>query len=173
MAEAVVSVLGGFRFVNEGVVSLTLFYFILFYFQIAKAKGAYVVATCSPATQAFVSSLGADATVDYQLVKPSLPAYLAEHYPTSKTPGAFDLIFDTVGFTINELYAACPAFLKPDGTYLDVAGNAHAHTLFDLLTTFVSTANRLRPSWLGGTKRTYKALILFAAEMVCLLHSRP
>jgi NADPH:quinone reductase-like Zn-dependent oxidoreductase len=143
----------------------TMTHFLL---QIAKAKGAYVVSTCSPATQAFVSSLGADATIDYHSVQPSLPAYLTATYPVSG-PDSFDLILDTVGFSVNELYAACPAFLKPGGIYLDIAGNAHINDLSSALGSLVSTANRLfRPSWLGGTERTYKSLSLPAAEVVRL-----
>jgi len=134
--------------------------------QIAKAKGAYVVSTCSPSTRAFVTSLGADATVDYRSVQPSLPAHLAESYPVSDPDKAFDIIIDAVGTTVGRLYAACPAFLKAGGVYVDVAGTAHVDGLRSALSALGGLANRvLRPAWLGGTRRRYVPLLLNAKEM--------
>jgi NADPH:quinone reductase-like Zn-dependent oxidoreductase len=127
MAEAAALERGRSRFVQ--LQCRTMAHFLL---QIAKAKGAYVVSTCSPATQEFVSSLGAEATIDYHSVQPSLPAYLTATYPRLRAQ-LLRLILDTVGFSVNELYAACPAFLKPGGIYLDVAGNAHINNLSSAL----------------------------------------
>jgi NADPH:quinone reductase-like Zn-dependent oxidoreductase len=123
-----------------------------------------VVATSSPESEAFVKSLGADSTVDYRSVQPSLPRYLANTYAQSK----FDLILDTIGTNTSALYAACPEFLKPTGQFLDVAGSAHIHDFKSACTTGLGLLNRVvRPRFLGGTPRKYKSLLLFAGSMVC------
>jgi D-arabinose 1-dehydrogenase-like Zn-dependent alcohol dehydrogenase len=132
--------------------------------QISKAYGAFVVTTCSPESKAFVTSLGADDTVDYRSVQPSLPRYLADTYALSK----FDLVIDTIGTDVSSLYAACPQFLKPSGQFLDLAGAAHIHDFRSAWNTGVGLLNRLvRPVFLGGTPRKYNCLLLLAASMVC------
>lgn len=131
--------------------------------QIAKAYGAYVVTTCSPESQSLVNSLGADGTIDYRSVHPSLSAHLASIYSTSK----FDLFFDTVGTDVSALYAASPSYLKPDGIYLDIAGAAHImDSVYSALTTILGMINRiLRPAFLGGTPRKYLPITFWATSM--------
>jgi NADPH:quinone reductase-like Zn-dependent oxidoreductase len=59
--------------------------------QFARAKGCYVVATCSQRTKAFVESLGADEVVDYRAS--DLKRYMPTAYP-GDSPQAFDGIID-------------------------------------------------------------------------------
>lgn len=127
--------------------------------QIAKAYGAYVVTTCSPATRSFVSSLGPDDLIDYH----SVP--LSAHLSTTYASTPFDLIFDTVG--IAELYHASPKFLKPQGKCLDIAGAAHITGLWSMVKVIGGLVNKLvRPRILGGTPREYKFLMLPAGKLV-------
>jgi NADPH:quinone reductase-like Zn-dependent oxidoreductase len=137
-------------------------------FQIAKSKGAYVVSTCSPATGTFVTSLGADATIDYRAAQPSLAAHLTATYPLSGTPNApFDVVLDAVGSDVDALLAASPAFLAPHGMYVDVAGSAEIDGLWSTLCARARVAIRaLRPAWLGGTARKYRFFLLPTPKMV-------
>ena len=123
-----------------------------------------MVTTCSPESQSFVKSLGADETIDYRSVQPSLPAHLTNTYSTSK----FDLFFDTVGTDISALYAASPSYLQPDGIYLDIAGAVHImDDVKSALTTIFGMINRtLRPTFLGGTPRKYLPITFWATSMV-------
>ena len=123
-----------------------------------------MVTTCSPESQPFVKSLGADETVDYRSVQPSLPTHLANTYSTSE----FDLFFDTVGTDVSALYAASPSYLQPDGIYLDVAGAVHImDNVKSALTTIFGMINRaLRPTFLGGTPRRYLPITFWATSMV-------
>jgi len=122
------------------------------------------VTTCSPESQSFVNSLGADGTIDYRSIQPSLSAHLASTYSTSK----FDLFFDTVGTDVSALYAASPSYLQPDGIYLDIAGAVHImDDVKSAITTILGMLNRtLRPTFLGGTPRKYLPITFWATSMV-------
>jgi NADPH:quinone reductase-like Zn-dependent oxidoreductase len=132
--------------------------------QIAKEYGAHVVTTCSPESQSMVKSLGPDAIIDYRSVQPSLSSYLANNYSTSK----FDLIFDTVGANVAALYGTSPAYLQPDGIYLDIAGALHIFdNVMSALTTVAGMLNRtMRPTVLGGTPRKYLPLTFWVTSTV-------
>ena len=122
-----------------------------------------MVTTCSPESQSFVNSLGADGTIDYRSVQPSLSAHLASTYSTSK----FDLFLDTVGTDVSALYAASPSYLQPDGIYLDIAGAAHIHDMKSAIKTILGMLNRtLRPTFLGGTPRKHSPITFWATSMV-------
>lgn len=82
--------------------------------QIAKAHGAYVVSTTSPASDALTSTLGADELIDYRAV--DLPKELTKRFGAPETK--FDLVFDTVG--VKDVYNAAGSFLKSHGQYLDI-----------------------------------------------------
>ncbi|TNY19976.1 hypothetical protein DMC30DRAFT_411866 [Rhodotorula diobovata] len=117
--------------------------------QLAKAYGAFVVTTCSSPSRELVSSLGADDVLDYK--ERDLVAQLSEKY--SNEP--FDIFFDTVGFD-SSLYYKSPAYLKPTGHYVDVAGPHMDGSLGSLLRGGFDFANRLlRPKLLGGVPRQY------------------
>jgi NADPH:quinone reductase-like Zn-dependent oxidoreductase len=74
--------------------------------QLAKAKGAYVYATCSQANHEFVSSLGADQTVDYKNTN------------FENEVSDLDLVFDTVG---GDIPARSFATLKQGGRLISIA----------------------------------------------------
>ncbi|CAK7230675.1 zinc ion binding [Sporothrix bragantina] len=117
--------------------------------QISKARGAYVAAVCSGKNSEFVRRLGADEVIDYTK-HDSLPAYLASEAAYSGA-NAFDLIFDCVGD--QHLFLRSPAYLTPQGALLCIVGGGP-------MAPFTSARNRLIPSFLGGTPRTYKLLAL-------------
>ncbi|KAG6831298.1 hypothetical protein H0H92_011505 [Tricholoma furcatifolium] len=80
--------------------------------QIAKAKGAKVVASASAKNEAFVRKMGADEFIDY--TKTPLHEYLAANPPSPK----FHVILDAVALTDISLYSNSPAYLAPNGIFL-------------------------------------------------------
>ena len=98
-------------------------------------------------------------------------SYLASTYSDFK----FEFIFDTVGTDVSALYVASPAYLQPEGIFLDVAGAVHImDNVKSALTTVVGIINRtVRPTFLGGTPRKYLPITFWATSMVCstVLHS--
>lgn len=137
-------------------------YLLIVLLQIAKIYGAHVTVSCSSGeSESLVKSLGADETIDYKSV--SLPSHLST--VNSLASGkAFDIIFDPVGD--KALFAASPAFLKPEGQYLDLAGGIHFDSLSDTISTLLGLFNQLiRPRFLGGTPRKFKMLLVPAAKM--------
>lgn len=71
--------------------------------QLAKHFGAHVTGVCSTANTALVSSLGADAVIDYT----------REDF--TRSGATYDVIFDVVGKTS---FARCKHLLTPHGVYL-------------------------------------------------------
>jgi NADPH2:quinone reductase len=94
--------------------------------QIAKAAGAFVLATASAANQATLTELGADIPIDYQRER---PADVARRV----TDGAgLDAAFDTVG---GRLIADTIPAMRPFGhlaTILDPTGDLHTLTIANL-----------------------------------------
>ncbi|KAG6897297.1 hypothetical protein C0992_002739 [Termitomyces sp. T32_za158] len=123
--------------------------------QIAKAKGARVVATASGKNEAFVRKMGADEFIDY--TKSPLHKYLAANPPTPK----FHIILDAVALTDISLYSHSPAYLVPNGIFLSTGPMPKSLAppeIWKVLTTVFSAY--LRPGWLGGVKRRYKIYML-------------
>ncbi|KAF8202597.1 hypothetical protein K438DRAFT_1757928 [Mycena galopus ATCC 62051] len=114
--------------------------------QLVKARGAYVVATCSGANKELVKSLGADEVVDYRANAP-LPAYLAKTYGSQP----FDYIFDTIG--TQALFVHSPAYLTPEGLLVNV-GNFEGPGV----TIWRSILNTYLPRILGGIPRRYSMI---------------
>ena len=71
--------------------------------QLAKYFGAKVTGVCSGPNLEMVKSIGADRVIDYT----------TEDF--TKAGGAYDLIFDTVGFTT---FSQCKPLMKDGGVYL-------------------------------------------------------
>jgi NADPH:quinone reductase-like Zn-dependent oxidoreductase len=79
--------------------------------QIAKHLGAYVVAVCSAANEAFVRELGADEVVDYS----------RDDY--TRRSDRFDVVFDAASASS---FGAASAVLAASGVYISTSGNAAA-----------------------------------------------
>ncbi|KAG6919968.1 hypothetical protein DXG01_013317 [Tephrocybe rancida] len=123
--------------------------------QIAKAKGAKVVATASGKNEAFVRKMGADEFIDYTTTP--LHEYLAANPPTPK----FHIILDAVALTDISLYANSPAYLAPNGIFISTGPmpkNLSIPELWKIVTTVYT--GYLKPGWLGGVKRRYKIFLL-------------
>ena len=73
--------------------------------QLAKSRGAYVIATTSGRNRAFVESLGADEVIDYQ------------KQPFQAVVKDVDLVFDTLGGEVQE---ASWSVLKPGGLLVSI-----------------------------------------------------
>ncbi len=78
----------------------------MFVVQIARRRGARVVATCSEPDLAFVSELGAHEVIDYRTT------------PFEDGVGAVDVVFDTVG---GETLGRSWNVLRPSGRMVSVA----------------------------------------------------
>ncbi|KAL1588966.1 hypothetical protein WHR41_02521 [Cladosporium halotolerans] len=109
--------------------------------QIAKILGCYVTTTCSGANAELVKSLGADEVIDYrsQDVVQTL----------TRSGNQYDLIIDNV-FADADLYWASPKYLKPEGSYVTIAGNAKFSVIKNILSIF------LWPKALGGGQRKFQ-----------------
>jgi NADPH:quinone reductase-like Zn-dependent oxidoreductase len=75
--------------------------------QLAKSRGAYVIATTSDRNVALVKSLGADEAVDYRA------------QPFEQAVKGVDVVFDTVGGKVQE---ASWSVLKPGGILVSIVG---------------------------------------------------
>ncbi|KAF2755847.1 putative zinc alcohol dehydrogenase [Pseudovirgaria hyperparasitica] len=117
--------------------------------QIAKLLGAHVTVTCSSANISLCKELGADEVVDYKAG--DVIASLGDKGPM------FDLVVDNVGSPA-ELYPASNAFLKPQGTFVKVAGMP---SLGDLGATLSA---KLRPAMLGGGKAKHVFMMMASKE---------
>ncbi|KAL1406965.1 hypothetical protein Q8F55_006378 [Vanrija albida] len=107
-----------------------------FAIQLAKARGARVTTTASPAGKALVERLGADAVIDYKAT--SLTAW-------AESNGHFDKVFDTAGprTDVSDLLGAAGATAH----IVTVAGPINPHTFDDYV-----------PAW----KRWFVNAILWA-----------
>lgn len=126
--------------------------------QVAKALGAYVVATGNPASTELLTSLGADEVIDYRAVG-DLSAQLAQTYAGKP----FDLVYDTQG--VEGLFARSPAYLRPEGPFLDIAGRANQTGFRHVLAMVWSVTMRSSlPVIFGGVPKTYEFFHVPAAE---------
>jgi NADPH:quinone reductase-like Zn-dependent oxidoreductase len=109
--------------------------------QIAKILGCHVTVTCSGANVELCKSLGADEVIDYrtQNVVETL----------TRSGHQYDLIADNV-FADAELYWSSHKYLKPEGTFVTIAGNAKFSVIKNILSIF------LWPAALGGGQRKFQ-----------------
>ncbi|ALQ02595.1 MULTISPECIES: NADP-dependent oxidoreductase [Pseudomonas] len=82
--------------------------------QIAKARGARVIATASPKNADFVRALGADEIVDFRTT------------PVSSRQQEVDVLMDLVG---DQAAVELWSLVKPGGTVIRIAGGADAEAL--------------------------------------------
>jgi len=113
-----------------------------FQIQIAKLLGCHVTVSCSGANADFCRELGADEVIDYRTE--DLVATL------SRKGTQFDLIADNVFNGAAELYWSSGKYLKPEGTYVTIAGNASVATVRNFL------GCMFWPKFLGGGERKFK-----------------
>jgi NADPH:quinone reductase-like Zn-dependent oxidoreductase len=106
--------------------------------QFAKALGATVTTTCSTANVQLCRDLGADEVIDYRKLD-----VISE---LKKKGQIFDLAIDNVG-TPAGMYEQSQHFLKPDGTFVQVAMQQSLSGM---------VRRSLLPSFLGGGKRQYR-----------------
>lgn len=111
--------------------------------QVVSALGAKeVVGVCSGPNEEFVKNLGAKRIIDYRKHAP-LHDYLSKEY----NDRPFDFILDTMGD--QSIYTHSPAYLNPDGIYMNVGDYTHA----SFWTLWYWFSNAYWPKWLGGIPR--------------------
>jgi NADPH:quinone reductase-like Zn-dependent oxidoreductase len=109
--------------------------------QIAKILGCHVTATCSGPNVELCKSLGADEVIDYRT---------QDVVQTLARKGQqYDLIVDNV-FANADIYWSSHKYLKPEGRYITIAGNAQFSVIKNMLSIF------LWPSALGGGQRKFQ-----------------
>jgi len=121
--------------------------------QIAKAKGAKVVAVCSGRNEKMVKGLGADEVVDYTRADKKLEDVLAERFG-GDGKGKADFVFDCAGS--QELYSHSPRYLREGGKFITIVGGRSQGIVPWL-------RNGLRPVAIGGTPRPFSLLGLTPA----------
>lgn len=112
-----------------------------FQIQIAKILGCHVTTACSGANVELCKSLGADEVIDYrtQNVVETL----------ARKGQQYDLIVDNV-FNGGELYWSSHKYLKLEGPYVTIAGDAQFSVITRILSIF------LWPKALGGGQRKFQ-----------------
>lgn len=85
----------------------------VFAIQLARWRGAYVIATASPRNLDFVRQLGANLVIDYKAV------------PFEQEAGDVDVVFDTVG---GETLRRSWSVLKPNGRMVAIAADSEQQT---------------------------------------------
>jgi NADPH:quinone reductase-like Zn-dependent oxidoreductase len=113
--------------------------------QIAKARAAHVTAICSTTNIGLVKELGADEVLDYKTVN-ILDSLLAQG-------PVYDHVLDNIG-NDPRLYRAGDKYMKPGAKYIQVGLPVGGKSILDV------AGNALLPSFLGGGKRSFKALTL-------------
>ncbi|KAI1191759.1 NAD(P)-binding protein [Nemania serpens] len=114
----------------------------------ARALGCVVTASCSARNAELCASLGASAVLDYTSTDVDVVAALRARGPV------FRLVVDNVGHSPEDLYSAADAFLAADGVFVQVGGEFGLAGLRSL------ASRALRPSFLGGGRRTWKFLLM-------------
>ncbi|KAH6695370.1 hypothetical protein F5X68DRAFT_227351 [Plectosphaerella plurivora] len=115
--------------------------------QMAKARGLYVVATCSARNAELVASLGADVILDYSQV--NIADALAANVAETGVPFARSI--DNVGQ--EELYYQCHRWMAPGADFIFIGG---APTVASVWSQFKMAA---LPGILGGGKRKFKTAL--------------
>lgn len=106
--------------------------------QIAKVVGCHVTTTCSTANVDLCKSLGADEVIDYK--KGSV-------YEALLAGEKFDHAIDLVGHIKDKaLWWRCHKYMKPDASYILVAGDLTLPSAFDM------AKRSVLPRFLGGIK---------------------
>ncbi|KAF9476338.1 NAD(P)-binding protein [Pholiota conissans] len=118
-----------------------------FAIQLAKIKGAKVVASASAKNEEFVRKMGADEFIDYTK-DPGVVAYLSKNPPSTK----FHVIYDAVGLMSPDLYTHSKNYLAPNGIFVSTGPLPHKLNC-DAIWQWIRTIGAIiTPSWLGNVK---------------------
>ncbi|EFI28441.1 quinone oxidoreductase [Coprinopsis cinerea okayama7 len=119
-----------------------------FAIQLAKIKGAKVVAVASGRNEQYVRNLGADEFIDYTKVGP-LHKYLEKSPPSPK----YNVVLEAVGIYDPSLYTSSKSYLAPNGVYLSVGPQPKLgwKTVWDTLRLFTV----FLPSFLTGYRTKF------------------
>ncbi|KAI0797804.1 hypothetical protein C8Q75DRAFT_739747 [Abortiporus biennis] len=121
--------------------------------QFARAIGCKITVAASGQHEDFVKSLGADVFIDY--TKEPVHRALEQNPPEPK----FHLILEAVGNIDLPLYTHSEKYLAPGGIFVSVMPQPDG--LFDTPHLFRYYFEALlRPTWLGGTNRKWKAVMV-------------
>ncbi|KAI1797933.1 NAD(P)-binding protein [Ganoderma leucocontextum] len=122
-----------------------------FAIQLAKAKGARVAVSASGKNEQYVRSLGADEFFDY--TKQPLHEQLIASDPNPK----YHVFLEAVGTVDPTLFVESEKYLAPGGVFLSVGPQGSGYLKFFWKVMF-------QPSWLGGTKRSWKLISVDPAK---------
>ncbi|PPQ72092.1 hypothetical protein CVT24_008379 [Panaeolus cyanescens] len=136
-------------FINGGSTSVGAFAI-----QLAKARGAKVVATASSRNEEFVRRMGADEFIDY--TKEPLVPYLVKNPPPTK----YNIIYDAVGLLDPSLFTSSSHYLAPNGIFISTGPLPKSATLSEIWNLFRTAGAMTIPSWLGNVNRKYSLVLL-------------
>ncbi|KAF9036600.1 hypothetical protein BJ165DRAFT_1532722 [Panaeolus papilionaceus] len=125
-----------------------------FAIQMAKAKGARVVATASAKNEGFVRRMGADEFIDY--TKQPLVPYLVKNPPSTK----YNVIYDAVGLLDPSLFTSSAAYLAPNGIFISSGPLPKSASLSEIWNLIRTAGAMVVPSWLGNVNRKYSIVML-------------
>ncbi|KAF8162896.1 hypothetical protein B0H34DRAFT_835459 [Crassisporium funariophilum] len=125
-----------------------------FAIQLAKAKGAKVIATASGKNEAFVRKMGADEFIDY--TKAPLHEYLTQNVPSTK----YHVIFDAVGLINPSLYTQSAKYLAPSGIFVTTGPIPKDFSGSEMWKTLRTVGAWIIPSWLGNVNRRYSMILV-------------
>ncbi|KAF8968383.1 hypothetical protein BDZ97DRAFT_432692 [Flammula alnicola] len=120
-----------------------------FAIQLAKARGAKVVATASGKNEEFVRKMGADEFIDY--TKQPLVQYLTQNPPSTK----YQVIYDAVGLIDPSLFTHSAKYLAPNGIFISTGPTPKNFGLSELGKLFRTFGAVMIPSWLGNVNRRW------------------
>ncbi|KAF5324836.1 hypothetical protein D9611_004258 [Ephemerocybe angulata] len=123
--------------------------------QLAKVRGAKVVATCSKKNEEYVKKLGADEVIDYTSVGP-LHTYLTQSPPSTK----YNVIFEAVGQFDPSLFTYSRAYLQPNGTFVSVGPMPHEFNLSAIPGAFKWISALYLPAFLTGVRPKGKLVLV-------------
>ncbi|KAF8968382.1 hypothetical protein BDZ97DRAFT_432557 [Flammula alnicola] len=120
-----------------------------FAIQLAKSKGAKVVATAPARNEELVRSIGTDEFIDY--TNEPLVQYLTRNPPRTK----YQLIFDAVGVVDTALFKQSAAYLASDGVFVTTGPLPKSPALSELWKMFKNLGAVSIPWWMGNVKRRW------------------
>ena len=121
--------------------------------QMAKVKGAKVVAVASGKKEQLVRRLGADEFIDYTKIGMPIHEYLVKNPP----PARYNVILEAVGILDPSLYTFSQPYLAPNGSYFSVGPKPKMDkkSLWDLL----RLTSIFLPSFVTGFKPRFSVIV--------------